>query len=123
MKKIASMILVLAMVMAFASTAMAASFSSGGFTNQWQSTDYLSKNSGQKWTTTTTIKLTSLGGTISVQPVNELTQVSGGVVNFSSTGTQNSTMSNVNYNRIHVLVKNTGSGTASCVGTFQNTAS
>ena len=123
MKKILCLVSAMSMVLAFVSTAMAASFSSGGFSNQFQSTDYLGKQSGQKWGASTSISLSSLGGTISVQPVNELTQASGNTVNFTYATSRSSTMTNRNYNRIHVLVKNTGTGTASVIGTFQNSAS
>ena len=123
MKKILCLVSAMAMVLAFVSTAMAASFSSGGFSTQFQSTDYLGKQSGQKWGASTSISLSSLGGTISVQPVNELTQASGNTVNFTYATSRSSTMTNRNYTRIHVLVKNTGTGTASVIGTFQNSAS
>lgn len=128
MKKIISMVIVVVMVMAFASTAFAATWNSTSLTGSFYTSNSLSKQTSQRWGSSTSIsasRLVSAGSTkIKATPVNANNQTSGATVSFSSTGTKSSSMTNTTWNTIKLYIQNDNGGTnIESSGSWTNSAS
>lgn len=128
MKKIISMVIVVVMVMAFATTAFAATWNSTSLTGSFYTSDSLSKQTSQRWGSSTSIsasRLVSAGSTkIKATPVNANKQTSGATVSFSSTGTKSSSMTNTTWNTIKLYIQNDNGGTnIESSGSWTNSAS
>ena len=128
MKKTITLVLALIMMLAVASTALAATWDSSSLTGSFYTTGSITKSSSSTWGATTTIsvsRLKSTGATkIKVTPVNANQQVSGGTLYFSSTGTKYSSMTNTNWNTIKLYIQNNNGGTnIESSGSWTNSAS